>query len=41
MTKSAGTRGVLCGIKAGDGVGEMEGGDEEGKEIGVVESMSS
>lgn len=41
MTKSAGTRGVLCGIKAGDSVREMEGGEEEGEEMGVVASMSS
>ncbi|KAK9926960.1 hypothetical protein M0R45_024166 [Rubus argutus] len=37
MTNSAGTRGVLCGIEAGDGVGEIEGGGgEEGEEMGVV-----
>ena len=42
MTNSAGTRGVLCGIEAGDGVGEIEGGGgEEGEEMGAVASMSS
>lgn len=41
MTNSAGTSGVLCGIEAGDGVGEIEGGGEEGEEMGVVASICS